>query len=63
MRSSHILTLLKTITWRITGSGATFAISYIYTGSTSFASGIALTQMVVNSILYYVHERIWNYVE
>ena len=52
--------LIKTISWRITGSGATFAISYLVLGDFSVASTIAITQVTLNTILYYVHERIWN---
>jgi uncharacterized membrane protein len=52
--------LVKTISWRITGSGATFAISYLVSGDFSVAGTIAITQVTVNTVLYYVHERIWN---
>jgi uncharacterized membrane protein len=52
--------LVKTISWRITGSGATFAIAYIMTGSFAIAGVIGVTQMISNTILYYLHERIWN---
>ena len=52
--------LVKTISWRITGSGATFAISYLVLGDFSVAGTIAITQVTMNTILYYVHERIWN---
>jgi len=52
--------LVKTISWRITGSGTTFAISYLVLGDFSVAGTIAITQVTLNTILYYVHERIWN---
>ena len=52
--------LVKTISWRVTGSGATFAISYVVLGDFSVAGTIAITQVTLNTILYYVHERIWN---
>jgi uncharacterized membrane protein len=52
--------LLKTLSWRIIGSGSTFLISYIITGQAFIASGIAFTQMIVNTILYYIHELMWN---
>jgi uncharacterized membrane protein len=53
-------TLLKTLTWRVTGSTSTFTIAYLVTGSFGISSGIAVIQMVVNTFLYYAHERIWN---
>jgi uncharacterized membrane protein len=52
--------LVKTISWRITGSSATFLIAYLLTGNFAVAGVIGLTQMVSNTILYYFHERIWN---
>ena len=52
--------VVKTISWRITGSSATFAIAYIMTGSFAIAGVIGITQMISNTILYYLHERIWN---
>lgn len=52
--------VVKTITWRITGSGATFLIAYILTGNFAIAGVIGVTQMISNTILYYVHERLWD---
>jgi uncharacterized membrane protein len=52
--------LVKTISWRLTGTGATFFISYLILGSFSVASTIAIVQLTINTILYYLHERIWN---
>ncbi len=52
--------LVKTISWRITGSSATFLIAYLITGNLAAAGVIGVTQMVSNTILYYFHERIWN---
>ncbi len=52
--------LVKTITWRITGSGATFAISYAISGNFTIAGSIASIQLVANTILYFIHERVWD---
>lgn len=52
--------LAKTISWRITGSGATFAISYAISGNFSIAGTIASIQLVANTILYFIHERLWD---
>ena len=53
-------TALKTLTWRIIGSTSTFLISYIVTGQLFIATGIAIAQMIVNTVLYYIHEIFWN---
>lgn len=59
-RRRHIA---KTISYRIVGSSATFSIAYIMTGSFSVAGVIGITQIVLNTFLYYIHERVWyNYI-
>jgi uncharacterized membrane protein len=60
MTESNTRSIVKTVTWRLTGSGATFLISYIMTGNLSIAGTIAVVQMTSNTVLYYIHERIWN---
>ena len=60
MTDSPARSLVKTISWRLTGSGATFAISYAISGDFNIASTIALIQIGANTILYFIHERIWN---
>lgn len=52
--------LVKTITWRVIGSSATFIIAYVITGQIAASSSIAITQMIVNTVLYYIHEVFWN---
>ena len=52
--------VIKTISWRITGSSATFLIAYLISGDMSIAGTIAVIQLTANTILYYIHERIWN---
>jgi uncharacterized membrane protein len=53
-------TLAKTITWRITTTILTFLVSYIVTGGFGTAGKIAGMLFVVNSIWYFIHERLWN---
>jgi uncharacterized membrane protein len=60
MTETNTRSIVKTVTWRLTGSGATFLISYIMTGNLSIAGTIAAIQITSNTVLYYIHERIWN---
>ena len=55
--------LVKTVSWRLTGSGATFLISYSIAGDFAVAGTIAVIQLVSNTVLYFVHERIWNKID
>ena len=52
--------LLKTISWRVTGSAATFLIAFLLTGNFAMAGTIGVAQAIVNTVLYYLHERAWN---
>ena len=52
--------LFKTVSWRLTGSGATFLISYAIAGNFAIAGTIATIQLIFNTVLYFLHERIWN---
>lgn len=60
MLESTRRSLVKTISWRLTGSGATFLISYLVSGNFAVAGTIAVIQVTANTILYYIHERVWN---
>lgn len=63
MKETLQRSLFKTISWRITGSGATLAISFVLTGNLAMAGSIAAIQLVSNTILYFIHERIWNVIQ
>lgn len=60
MNDSNIRSLIKTISWRLTGSSSTFLISYFLLGNIFVAGSISLIQLFANTILYFIHERIWN---
>lgn len=60
MQETSVRSIVKTISWRITGSGATFAISYAVLGDFTISGTIAVIQLTFNTLLYFVHERIWN---
>jgi uncharacterized membrane protein len=55
--------LVKTITWRITGSSATFLIAWLISGNLLIAGPIAIAQLIMNTVLYYIHERVWNIIK
>jgi uncharacterized membrane protein len=60
MSESNARSLVKTVTWRLTGSSATFLISYLISHNLSMSGTIAVIQLTANTVLYYLHERIWN---
>jgi len=63
VKDTRLRSLIKTVTWRIVGSLATFATSWAVTGDLALGGEIALIQVTVNAVLYYLHERIWSRVQ
>jgi uncharacterized membrane protein len=57
---THKRSIIKTVSWRVTGSTSTFLITYSISGSITLAGVIGITQILTNSVLYYAHERVWN---
>ena len=60
LREKPVRSLFKAISWRITGSLDTMAISWFLTGDTGTAVAIGLTEVITKTFLYYLHERAWN---
>ena len=63
MTESSRRSIAKTITWRLSGSAATFTIAWLISGDLSVAGPIAVIQLICNTLLYYVHERVWNEID
>jgi uncharacterized membrane protein len=58
-QDAHSRSLLKAISWRLTGTLDTFVIGFIVTGKASIAGSIAATELFSKVALYYGHERMW----
>ncbi|MCB9343088.1 MAG: DUF2061 domain-containing protein [Saprospiraceae bacterium] len=51
---------LKAITWRIFGTMDTLLISFLITGKFLIALSIGAVELITKTLLYFMHERIWN---
>jgi len=56
-------TLAKAVTWRIGVTVTNSVIGWIVTGDILKGLAVGLGALLVNTILYIVHERVWNQVE
>jgi uncharacterized membrane protein len=56
----HLRSLVKAFTWRLTGTLDTMIISFIITGRLKWALSIGFVELFTKTILYYLHERVWN---
>jgi uncharacterized membrane protein len=62
MAETRKRSIAKAISWRATGTLDTFVISFVITGHAAAASGIAVTEVLTKTFLYYLHERAWAFV-
>lgn len=56
----HYRSLVKALSWRVTGTMDTILISFLITGHAKWAISIGFVELFTKIFLYYVHERIWN---
>tara|TARA_Y100001937_G_scaffold128799_1_gene208205 strand:+ start:29117 stop:29410 length:294 start_codon:yes stop_codon:yes gene_type:complete len=56
----HYRSMLKAVSWRVTGTLDTMAVSYIITGSFAMAASIGVFEVFTKMVLYYLHERVWS---
>jgi len=60
MADKHYRSLIKGVSWRITGSIDTLIISFFITGKLKLALGIMSVEFFTKVALYYFHERVWE---
>lgn len=60
MADKHYRSLVKAVSWRITGSIDTMIISFLITGKLKWALTISCVELFTKIGLYYVHERLWE---
>ena len=53
----------KVVTWRVLVTITNFVGGYLASGSWVVGLGVVSFALVVNSILYFFHERIWNRID
>ena len=60
MADKHYRSLIKGVSWRITGSIDTLIISFFVTRKLSWALSIMSVEFFTKVALYYFHERVWE---
>jgi uncharacterized membrane protein len=56
----HVRTVLKTLSWRIFASVSTMILVYFFTSNLVISASVSLLELVVKTVIYYLHERLWN---
>lgn len=60
MKETHIRSLVKAFSWRLSGSFLTTVIVYMITGKAHFALYIGLLEFICKIAFFYLHERLWG---
>jgi adenylylsulfate kinase len=55
--------LVKAFSYRIWGSLTSFIVVLIFTGSAELSGLIAFWETVIKVVVYYIHERGWNFIQ
>ena len=60
MADKPIRSIVKALSWRVTGTVDTILISFFITGKLKLAISIGVVELITKTTLYFIHERIWN---
>lgn len=59
---SNSRSIAKAISYRALGSLSTGLIVFVFSGSITVSLGVGALDVVLKMALYYLHERVWNYI-
>ena len=62
LRESPLRSLLKAITYRLTGTVTTAGVAFVVTGDVASALAISGIELGLKIVVYYLHERAWQLV-
>ena len=60
MVEKHCRSVVKSVSWRMTGTVDTILISWLITGHIKVALSIGGVEVFTKIMLYYLHERVWD---
>lgn len=56
----HVRSLAKTVSWRIVATSTTILLVFLFTGNFVISASVGSVELLSKTVIYYVHERIWN---
>lgn len=63
MSEKPLRSIVKAVSWRITGTIDTVILSFLITGKIKFALSIGFAELATKTALYFFHERVWNKIQ
>ncbi|MEM2394820.1 MAG: DUF2061 domain-containing protein [Candidatus Bathyarchaeia archaeon] len=58
-----IRSLVKAISWRAVATLTTMFLVFVFTGSIITSGGVGVGELILKTLIYYLHERIWNRID
>lgn len=55
-----VRSISKAISWRLVATLTTILLVYAFTGNIVLGSSVGAAELIVKTLVYYVHERVWN---
>lgn len=59
-KDSHIRSIVKSVSWRITATLTTMVLVYLFTNTLELALAIGGVEVFAKMFIYFIHERIWD---
>lgn len=63
VKETNSRSLLKTFSWRVLATLVTMTLIYLFVGRVKIAMLAGGIDVVIKTILYYGHERLWNRID
>ncbi|MEM3010606.1 MAG: DUF2061 domain-containing protein [Candidatus Bathyarchaeia archaeon] len=57
---THVRSVMKAISWRIVATLTTILLVLAFTGNIVISGSVGFLELVLKTIIYYLHERLWN---
>jgi uncharacterized membrane protein len=55
-----IRSMVKAISWRIVATLTTIFLVFLFSKDLALGTVVGITELIVKTVVYYVHERVWN---
>lgn len=56
----NVRSLAKSVTWRVVATLTTILLVYLFTGNVVLSTSVGALELLVKTVIYYMHERVWN---
>jgi len=62
-KDTHHRSILKAISWRVIATFTTMTIVFAFTRKAVLSVGVGAVEVVTKMIFYYLHERVWGFLD